>query len=302
MTRVLVTGATGFLGRHVTPLLAAAGFDVHGVTSRGVGPQADCTWHKANLLDGSEREALVSAVKAEALLHLAWHAKPPAYWTAPENMQWVAASLDLFRLFDDNGGRRMVGAGSCAEYDWRQGYCSEAATPLLPSTLYGTAKAACGAVLNAYSTETGLSAAWGRLFFLFGPHDAPSRLVPSLVRSLAAGEPARCASGNHLRDFLHVADAAAALVALLQSPVTGAVNIGSGVPLRVGDIARRIADRIGRPDLLSIEDGPPEPSLVCANVGRLRDEVGWRTPTDVFNRLDESILWWLSPHAADAVS
>ena len=302
MKRILVTGAGGFVGRHVTPLLTAAGLDVHAVSSRDRSGAGDCTWHRADLLDPAEREALIRDTRPDSLLHLAWEATPPAYWRSPENLRWLTASLDLIRLFAEHGGSRIVGVGSCAEYDWTFGYCTERMTPLAPSSLYGTTKAACGSVFEAYARETGLSAAWARLFFLFGPFDSPVRLVPSLVRTLAAGAPARCTAGAHVRDFLHVSDAASALAALLQSDVSGPVNIASGAPVRVGDLARRIADRLGCPALLTVDEGPRDGALVCANIGRLRDEVRFSPRLDTLTALDETIEWWRSPAAAQVTA
>jgi nucleoside-diphosphate-sugar epimerase len=205
------------------------------------------------------------------------------------------------QLFGEAGGTRLVGAGTCAEYNWAHGYCREATTPLAPTSLYGSAKAACGLALDAYARETAMSAAWARLFFLFGPFDSPDRLVPSLVRRIGAGQPARCTAGSHIRDFLHVDDAAAALAGLLQSSVQGAVNIASGVPIRVGDVAHHVAARMERLDLLTIEDGPARDAFVCADVTRLRDEVRWKPSKDTFDRLDETIRWWRSPEAETTV-
>ena len=295
MSRVLVTGARGFVGRHVCAALSGADVEVHAVSSSSTAAVSDTgavVWHRADLLDRGQRDALLAAVQADALIHLAWYAKPPHYWRDPENLPWVTATLDLVRGFAERGGTRVVGAGTCAEYDWRYGHCVERQTPLAPATLYGAAKSACGGVLEAYGRETGLSVAWARLFFLFGPHDSPVRLVPSLAAAIAAGQPARCTSGRHLRDFLYVADAAAAMVTLLRSPVTGPVNIASGTPTRIADVARRVAEQLGRPDLLTIEDGSPDHPLVAASVTRLREEVGWRPAHDVWRALDETVRWW----------
>jgi nucleoside-diphosphate-sugar epimerase len=297
MTRVLVTGAHGFVGRHVTSALLASGHDVHAVASAEPADDGKCTWHRADLLDPGDRRALLAAARPEALVHLAWCSKPPRYWSDPENITWLTASLDLVRTFHQAGGTRVVGAGTCAEYDWTQGYCSERTTPIAPSSLYSAAKAACGTLLEQYGRETGMSVAWGRLFFLFGPHDSPLRLIPSLATALGSGQPARCTAGNHVRDFLYVQDAASAIVALLDSTVTGPVNIASGAPVRVADIARGVAERVGRPDLLTIDDGPREPAFVAGNVNRLQHEVGWRRSHDLQTALDETVRWWCSAEA-----
>ena len=114
--RVLVTGASGFVGRSVLRPLRSRGFKVHG-TARG-GPPAEaegCIWHRADLLDLQQRRALLRDVAPSHLLHLAWYAVPGRYWTAPENSLWLDASLDLIGL---SHGMRVVMAGTCAEYDW----------------------------------------------------------------------------------------------------------------------------------------------------------------------------------------
>jgi nucleoside-diphosphate-sugar epimerase len=302
MNRVLVTGARGFVGRHVTSMLAAMRLDVHAVTSSRAATDADCTWHSCDLLDAAARRALLFSVRPDALVHLAWCAKPPGYWKDPENLAWLAASLDLARAFGECGGTRIVGAGTCAEYDWGMAPCTERATPIVPTSLYSATKAACGLVLEQYGLQTGISVAWARLFFLFGPHDSPLRLIPSLVTTLEGGQPARCTSGGHVRDFLYVRDAASAIVALLESSVTGPVNIASGTPVEIGDIAREVAERVGRPDLLTVEDGPPTQAFVAANVNRLQQEVGWQPSCDLRSALAETVRWWRSADARKAMA
>jgi nucleoside-diphosphate-sugar epimerase len=300
--RVLVTGARGFVGRHVMAALASSDVELHGVTSGPLPESSGATWHRADLLDPQQIAALVGSVKPDTLFHLAWCAKPPHYWRDIDNVRWTSASLELARLFAQAGGTRMVGAGTCAEYDWRFGYCVERATPVTPTTLYGAAKAACGSLLEAMAREAGFEVAWARLFFLLGPHDAPGRLVPSLVARLSAGEVAQCTSGALLRDYLYIEDAAEALVALAATHVTGPVNIGSGIPVRIGAIATAVAERMGRPDLLRVVEGSSEHPLVAASVERLRHEVGWQPRFDLRTTVDETVRWWTSPAARAAVA
>ena len=149
---------------------------------------------------------------------------------------------------------------------------------MCPATLYGRAKLATASVLEAYGNPGGMSAAWARLFFLFGPHEHSSRLVPSLVNDLLSSKPARCRSATAVRDFLHVDDAARAIVALFNSDVSGPVNIGSGVPIVTGALARGVAAQLGRPEFVETDNSTGEAPFVVANVQRLREEVGWVPP------------------------
>src|SRR5260221_7454557 len=96
LKRVLVTGATGSVGRHVLPVLVSRGWDVHAVSSReSPRTEASVVWHRADLLDSQQADAVARTVRASHLLHLAWYMAPGRWDTAPENFQWVRTSLDL---------------------------------------------------------------------------------------------------------------------------------------------------------------------------------------------------------------
>ena len=295
MKRVLVTGARGFIGRRCLPRLAAAGYEIHAVTRQpDPGSGRDIVWHRLDLFDAPEVRALVRKVLPSHLLHLAWVTEPGQYWTSPDNPRWLAASLDLLHAFHEAGGVRVVMAGSCAEYDWKFGVCSETSTPLASATLYGASKHALSAKLESFSAQTGLSAAWGRIFFPYGPGEHPSKLIPSVINALLAGRPAPCSSGEQQRDFLHVDDVAGAFAALLDSAVTGAVNIGSGKATAVKVVVRAIADLLERPDLIQLGALPAttEPPLVVAEIRRLREEVGWQNGISLDSGLRSTIKWW----------
>ena len=296
--RVLVTGATGFIGRNSLAPLLARGYEVHAVTSHALALDARSNhthWHQADLLNSQQVTALLTQIQPTSLLHLAWYAVPGQYWSSSENLRWVQASLHLVDEFVRMGGRRIVTAGTCAEYDWRYGYCTEELTPLKPTSLYGVCKHSLQMIISMLAQRTQIGAAWGRVFWLYGPYEHPQRLVSSLMRSLVRGEPALCTHGTQIRDFAYVEDVAGALVALLDSEVEGPVNIGSGKPITVRELAFSIGEIVGRPELIQLgarQSAADEPPMVVANVQRLTNEVGWTCHYNLKDGLTQTVEWW----------
>lgn len=296
MTRALVTGGTGFIGRHALSLLAGRGHEVHATWSSAPGEDAPgVSWHRCDLLDPAAVRTLAEAVRPTHLLHFAWYAVPGKFWDSEQNALWVESSLGLLSAFADAGGRRATFAGSCAEYDWEDGVLSEQTTALAPATYYGIAKNALRAVAEGFAERRGVSFSWGRIFFAYGPHEHPDRLVSSLARALVRGEAAPTSEGSQRRDFLHAVDVAGAFVALLDSEVEGAVNIGSGEAVAVRDIVAAVADAAGRPDLVrwgELPQRPGDPPLLEADARRLRDEVGWAPEIPLEHGIRDTVEWW----------
>ncbi len=292
MKRVLLTGATGFVGRHAITPLAARGYEVHAVTSRFAQGGGAVRWHQCDLLDAAASARLVDEVRPTHLLHFAWYAEPGKYWRSPENLRWVEASLALLRNFHAAGGARLVMAGTCAEYDWTGGVCSEGATPRRPATLYGTCKNALFEMTSAFCEAERLSAAWGRIFFLYGPGEHPSRLIPSVANALLGGGEATCTHGNQVRDYLHVQDVAEAFVALLDAEVTGPVNIGSGRPVTLRDVVLEVARNAGDGERVRFGAIPApegEAAQVVADVRRLAEEVRWAPRYDLARGIAQAV-------------
>lgn len=272
--RVLLTGATGLIGRQVVQPLTRRGYEVIAVTRRGQGL-------RGHLL--VDPEAVAEAARAECLLHLAWHDGPHRMGAA-ENLDWVGASLRLLSAFAAAGGKRAVMVGSCAEYDWTGAGRMDEATPLRPASVYGAAKAATGLAAMAGAKALGLSLAWARVFFVYGPGEPEGRLFGDIIRGLKAGRTVDCTDGMQRRDFLHSADVGAALAALLASPVDGAVNIGSGGAVPVREMIGTLARMMGREDLIRLGARPrpaDDPPLIEAEVARLAGEVGFAPRHDI---------------------
>jgi nucleoside-diphosphate-sugar epimerase len=305
--RVLVSGAGGFIGRWSVPALRALGYEVHAVRSRAGASEAPCAQlsdahiHVADLLDDRAIDDLLKTVGATHLLHFAWIATPGVYWTSEDNYRWLAASRHLLRAFRAQGGARAVLAGSCAEYDWsRVSVCHERSSPLATEaaaklTPYAECKIALQRFLADYSRDSGLSSAWGRIFFQFGPDEDPERLVPSVICNLLANREAPCSHGRQVRSYLHVADVGAAFAAVLDSRLEGPVNIGSGERISIAELICGIARQIGRADLVrlgAIEAPAGEPAVLVPDLDRLHREVAFRARYSLNDGLADTIAWW----------
>lgn len=325
--RVLVSGAGGFIGRWSVPALCAAGYEVHAVLGPATPippPLRDAVVHRLDLLDAAAVAATMASLEPSHLLHFAWVTAPGVYWESGDNARWLAAGTSLLASFRRHGGVRAVLAGTCAEYDWSQvGVCHEATSPLAAvvdaaagdvarrsdraedihgASAYVRSKLALAAVLRDLGRSTGLSTAWGRVFFQYGPHEHPDRLVASVITRLLSGQEARCSHGRQIRSFLHAADVGSAFAALLDSTVEGAVNIGSAERISIADLIGRIGTRIGRPELVRLgarPASPREPDLLIPDVGRLQEEVRWRPRFGLDDGLADTIAWWRAELASD---
>src|SRR5258706_14740282 len=114
--RILVTGARGFIGRECLTRLSALDAELHALSTQSVSDAGGVTWHQCDLLDSPAAVGLLQRIAPSHLLHLAWIAEPGVFWESPLNHRWLAASTVLFEAFYASGGKRVVAAGSCAEY------------------------------------------------------------------------------------------------------------------------------------------------------------------------------------------
>jgi nucleoside-diphosphate-sugar epimerase len=255
MSRVLVTGATGFVGRQIVRALAQSHATVVPVVRSGKEGLLDA-------MDGIEKVVSTPDVFAEredwweeqcqgidSIIHAAWYAEPGKYLIAPQNMECLTGSLALAKGAANAGVKRFVGIGTCLEYDLAQGVLS-IHTPLKPMTPYAAAKAALFFALSQWLPSQSVEFAWCRLFYLYGEGEDERRLVPYIRRQLQKGEPAELTQGKQIRDYMDVSDAGKKIAEIALGNQIGPFNICSGVPVTVRQLAEQIADEYGRRDLL----------------------------------------------------
>jgi len=284
--RALVTGATGFVGRAVIDGLRRRGAAV--VT---LGRHAECDL-RVDLLDDAPLDAAMKQAAADTLIHVAWYAEHGKFWTAPVNTQWVSASERLVEAFCRAGGRRVVGVGTCAEYEWaHEAFCVEATTPLRAATLYGASKHQANQALTAICATHGVPFAWARLFIPIGKGEPPGRLIPSVIAALCGEREPFAIVGAALRDFMHVSDVGDALVALALSEGIGAFNVGAGQPTRIADMVDHLATALGKDAepmrrLYAMRAG--EPASLYGDTTRLR-ALGWSPLLSIEAALDRML-------------
>lgn len=252
---VLLTGATGFVGRQVMRALMERGCRLRPIVREGKQgriPQSAAIEKVIPTSDlWSEDAAWWADVcrGVDTVIHVAWYAEPGQYLQSPKNQECLAGTLRLAQGASQAKVRRFIGIGTCFEYDVSAGHLS-IETPLRPSTPYAEAKAAAFLTLSQSLPREGIEFAWCRLFYLYGEGEDERRLVPYLRARLKAGERAELSSGNQIRDYLDVGEAGRMIAEAALGSVQGPVNICSGVPVTVRQLAERIADEYGRRDLL----------------------------------------------------
>jgi len=300
MNRVIVTGATGFLGRHVVEALRARRLEVHAVARSFTDSHelinAGVRTHTVDLFDTPSVDSLMAGVRPIGLIHLAWTTTPGDYWTDPANELWTAASKTLFESFSSHGGRRIVVAGTSAEYAWPSEVpLDEKTSPVHPASLYGRSKDSLRRHLDAWAPRAGVSWTWARLFNIYGRFEHPRRLIPQSIRSLLAGKPIPFDDGLAVRDFLHVADAADAFASLYQHPYSGVINVASGEGTTVRELLSILSRELGRADLVQFGEKATrqgEPPYLVGSSFLLRTAVGWRPRLALREGLIQTCRWW----------
>ncbi len=298
MSRILITGSNGFIGRHTLTPLVRSGHDLvlTDLDAASVNSLPDCARYvSCNLGNENRVREILFRERPEYLLHLAWYTEHGRFWSAPENMACVRDSLKLVESFKAAGGKRVVMAGTCAEYEWADQICREYHTPLIPSTFYGTCKNSLNQICTKYCSVNEMSCAWGRVFFMYGPDENLSRFVPYVITSLLQGKQTRCTHCRQIRDFMHVSDTACAFAALLLSTVEGDVNLCSGnaVPLR--EIVDSIGEETGGMKWIqygAIPLSDHEPMCIAGENNRLKKEVGYKPVWDLKKGIQDVVTWW----------
>jgi len=267
---VLLTGATGFIGRQVYKSLLNLGVNVRLVVRDGKAAEIEPSIYLESIVFTkdlfSENDTWWAQVcnGIDIVIHVAWYVEPGKYLDSPKNLDCLMGTLALAKGAAQAKVRRFIGIGTCFEYDLTGGHLP-IDTPLKPLTSYAATKAATFVALSKWLPTQEIEFAWCRLFYLYGEGEDSRRLVPYLRVMLESGRPAELTSGKQIRDFLDVSKAGEMISQAALSEVQGPVNICSGVPITVRALAEKVADEYGRRDLLQFgvrQDNLVDPLIV----------------------------------------
>ena len=283
MSRILVTGAGGFVGAAVADLAARNGHDVTALVRNPSSPRAaalagHCAIAVADLSDRDAIRAVLSKARPDCVIHSAWEGVGGPARAGDIQLDNIRTTVDLLDSAIALGVRRFIGIGSQAEYGRHDRRIDESAATE-PFLLYGAAKLSACHLTRQRASEAGIGFAWLRLFSPYGPGDNSNWLIPSVAAQILAGQAPRTSAGTQKWDYLHIADCAKGiLAAALTESAQGVFNLSSGRAVTVRSIVERIRD-LACPGLAltfgDIPFGPDQIMHLEGDCSRLTAATGW---------------------------
>ncbi|MET2984909.1 NAD-dependent epimerase/dehydratase family protein [Aureibaculum conchae] len=296
MKKIIVTGVSGFIGNHCIPFLLERRYEIHAISrTQKEDDNKNVNWYYIDLFDTAKVEEVFKQVKATYFLHLAWKVESGLKLNSNENEKWFHLSKKLTDFFYLYGGERLLVTGSCFEYDHSDGIISEEKTDLKPNNEYGKNKNKLYQHLKKTSEERGISYAWARIFFTFGPGQKPQSLVPYVISSIINNNIIETTDGNQKYDYVYVEDVALALVQVLESDYIGAVNISSGKTLKLKELISSIAKKFDKEDFIKfgVRERPKgSPDMVLGLNDVLVKETNWKANYTLDQAIEKTIKYY----------
>jgi dTDP-6-deoxy-L-talose 4-dehydrogenase (NAD+) len=259
--RILITGASGFVGRQVLKYLTTKDVLVTLVVREGKellfanNPVVESIILTKDLFSETDDWWVNVLNRIDTIIHLAWYVEPGKYLDAPQNIDCLIGTLNLAKGATRAGVRRFIGVGTCFEYDLSTGTLT-VETRLKPLTPYASAKAALYIALSSWLTEHSIEFSWCRLFYLYGEGEHEHRLAPYVHKQIQNEKIVELTSGKQIRDYLDVSEAGARIAEIALGIQTGSINICSGNPISVREFVEKIADGYGAKHLLKFDAIP----------------------------------------------
>lgn len=274
--KLLLTGASGFIGSAIVRLALEAG---HQVTALYRRPPAKPDRRLNCVIGDLAKPPWEQLTSFDSLIHAAWFTTPGLFWESPENDNHLVWGRALVTQAFERGVRHALMVGTCAEYAPSDKAQHEEHSELAPRGRYGRCKDELRRFAETAASEAGASVCWARLFYPYGPGEPAEKLTSAAVMKMQSGQRLELKTPADQKDYIHVDDAAQALLTLSERQAVGSYNVASGEAISVAEVVTMIAEELGRPEFAP-QNGPAKGTLELADITRLR-ELGWSPRTSL---------------------
>lgn len=291
--RIVVTGSNGFIGSWLTRRAVHAGHQVWGVVRPWrPGPSVDGPFVRAEARDPSDLGPILRDARPDVLVHLAWPVPPRTYRHDGINIDGLHLTGQIFDEAAAAGVPHVIGIGTCLELADTDAPRLERDTPA-PSTLYGTCKDAARQLGERLLSDVGTTFTWARLFHVYGPGEPRGRLTREALEAFREGRSFRTTPGAQIRDWMHVADVADALLALAEARPGGIAHVCGGSVTDVATHLTALARGCGTRDLLEVGGRPYgiDEQMAILGVPATLQRIGFQarlSPADARNHVVEA--------------
>ena len=263
MKKVIVTGINGLIGQYISEPLKGLDFEVYGIGRRDFETDK-FNYKKRDINNSLEIKNLFEEIKPQYLIHLAWDTNK-GYLESDDNFDLLASSINMLKYFRENGGKKALFTGTCFEYKFKDSPIKEE-DELKPNTIYAKCKNYLREISEIYCQKYNMEFCWGRIFYTYGANEHPNRLFPHIINSLNSGKKVSINHSQLKRDYIFAGDIAKAISLIIDSNISGAVNLCSGKATTLENIARTIAEKLNKLELLDLKKlETEEPDIISGD-------------------------------------
>ncbi|WP_297295698.1 NAD(P)-dependent oxidoreductase [uncultured Brachyspira sp.] len=288
MKKIIVTGITGSIGQYIVKPLNELGFNIYGIGTRNI-KSPNFNYINLNINDYQKLQNIFNDIKPEYLIHLAWDLSS-GYFHSNTNFDMITSSINILKYFKDNNGKKAIYIGTYAEYSFDNIPAKEN-DRLNPTTVYAKCKNYLREIFELYCKNNNIDFCWARLFNTYGENDNNTRLFPYIINSLKNNIKVSVNHSQLEKDYIYAGDAAKILALIINSDITGTINICSGQGIKLSDLAIMIAEKLGKIDLLELNNfDTDEPLKTIGDNSRIINELKFTNYTDINKIIDMIIM------------